>query len=224
MQKSLTSAKQIWFQRAPRGIPQCPKQAQRPRSGKQLTASPASGMWDSHCAATGIGQGHQGENIQEEIRAAVWFLKGACTCSLPQCVTPSAASYPEMLPLLNSQFPGKSSVSNLPPHQHLFISTTQLLLTVFICISPLSALLMLNEAQDRARCDAALSGAGLGSRGAPARSVFQTDIQKQLLSLSPLQQSSGGCFPEKFPSDGHEDSCSFREADLGLMERDRLNI
>lgn len=161
---------------------------------KAMTASPASGMWDSHCAAPGIGQGHHGENIQEEIRAAVWFLKGACTCSLPECVTPSAASYPEMLPLLSSQFPGESSVSNLPPHQHLFISTTQLLLTVFICISPLSALLMLNEAQDRARCDAALSGAGLGSRGAPARSVFQTDIQKQLLSLSPYSNPQGAAF------------------------------
>lgn len=72
-QKSLVSAKQIW---APRGIPQCPKQAQRPHSGKQFTACPASGMCDSHCAP-GIGQGHQGENIQEEIRAAVWLWKVA---------------------------------------------------------------------------------------------------------------------------------------------------
>lgn len=43
-----------------------------------------------------------------------------------------------MLPLLNSQFSGRSSVPNLPPHQHLFMSTTQLLFRVFICISPLS--------------------------------------------------------------------------------------
>lgn len=86
-QKSLISAKQLWFQRASRGIPQCPKQAHRPHSGKQFTAS---GMCDSHCAP-GMGQGHQGENIQEEIRTAVCFWKVAAR-------VPSLNMWPQVLP------------------------------------------------------------------------------------------------------------------------------
>lgn len=117
-------------------------------------------------------------------------LKGGCTCSLPEYVTPSAAFYPEMLPLLNSQFSGKSSVSNLPPQQHLFISTTQLLLTVFVCISSLSALLMLNEAQDSQMWCCSLRGSFGNQRSTPKASFPDWDPKPTPLFVS-LQQSSG---------------------------------
>lgn len=146
-------------------------------------------MCDSHCS-TGIGQGHQGENIQEEIRAAMWFWKVAAHVPFLNMWPQVLPFYPEMLPLLNSQFPGKSSVSNPPPHQHLFISTTQLLLTVFICISPLSALLMLNEAQDSQMWCSSLRGS-FGNQRSPHKSCFPDwDPETAPLFVS-LQESSG---------------------------------
>lgn len=65
-----------------------------------------------------------------------------------------------------------------------------------------------------ARCDAALSGLVWKAEEPPQGPFFQTDVQHQLLYLFLYSNPQG--ISEKFPSDGHEDTCTFR------MERDSL--
>lgn len=184
-QKSLVSAKQIW---APRGIPQCPKQAQRPHSGKQFTACPASGMCDSHCAP-GIGQGHQGENIQEEIRAAVWFWKVAARVPFlnmwPQALPFTLRCYLCSIQVFREVKCFQSSPSPAPIYKYntATINSVYLYFTI-VC------LLMLNEAQDSQMWCCSLK-ACLGSRGTPTRPFFPDWCSTPTPLFVSLQQSSG---------------------------------
>ena len=155
-QKSLRSAKQTWFQKVHSGTAHHPKSAQRPLSGKQFTAFPASVMCDSHYAK-GTGQGHRWENIQEETRRAACFWTATAWCSLPEYMTKNVALCSEMLPSLVFRFPRKSSVSNL--HQNLFLSLAQLILTLLVFHLDFAMVCLTNSTQtSTARCDDAFSG------------------------------------------------------------------
>lgn len=98
-QKSLISAKQLCFLSTQRDPPVPIASTQAPfRKAIYCIWD----VWLALCSRNGSrppGRKYSGGNKNSSV-----LLEGGCTCSLPEYVTPSAAFYPEMLPLLNSQF------------------------------------------------------------------------------------------------------------------------